>query len=127
VPRRLFFAPFFASSSRAFLLSSPLYTTAVNPQAAELLPARQGFNSYRRRTSTEFKSEVIEFSGGQYKNEDWCGRRDLNPHGACTPTDFLTLYDFRRPAGDRVLGTRLQVCGLDYTFTLTVRSVAVRR
>ncbi len=29
----------------------------------------------------------------------WCGRRDLNPHGACAPTDFLTVYDFRRLAG----------------------------
>ena len=27
----------------------------------------------------------------------WCGRRDLNPHGPCGPTDFLTRYGFRRP------------------------------
>src|SRR5712691_7569837 len=27
----------------------------------------------------------------------WCGRRDLNPHGPCGPTDFLALYGFRRP------------------------------
>ncbi len=56
----------------------------------------------------------------------WCGRRDLNPHGACAPTDFLTIYGFRRPAGTASEGRR-QVCGLDYTFTITVRSIAVRR
>ena len=26
----------------------------------------------------------------------WCGRRDLNPHGPCGPTDFHTFYGFRR-------------------------------
>jgi hypothetical protein len=58
--------------------------------------------------------------------EVWCGRRDLNPHGACAPTDFLTLRGFRRPAGNRVQETLRQVCGLDYTFTMTVRFGAVR-
>jgi hypothetical protein len=29
--------------------------------------------------------------------ESWCGRRDLNPHGPCGPTDFLARYGFRRP------------------------------
>src|SRR5258707_12842732 len=27
----------------------------------------------------------------------WCGRRDLNPHGPCGPTDFLARCGFRRP------------------------------
>ena len=27
---------------------------------------------------------------------DWCGRRDLNPHRPCGPTDFLTICGFRR-------------------------------
>jgi hypothetical protein len=27
----------------------------------------------------------------------WCGRRDLNPHGPRGPTDFRTVYGFRRP------------------------------
>ena len=67
------------------------------------------------------------FHPGPLRKRVWCGRRDLNPHGTCAPTDFLTLYDFRRPAGKRVQGTLRQVCGLDYTFTVTVRSVAVRR
>ena len=26
----------------------------------------------------------------------WCGRRDLNPHRPCGPTDFLTICGFRR-------------------------------
>jgi hypothetical protein len=42
--------------------------------------------------------------------EKWCGRWELNPHGPCSPADFLTVYGFRRP--DK------QVCGLDYPFTL---------
>jgi hypothetical protein len=29
--------------------------------------------------------------------ESWCGRKDLNPHGPCGPTDFLARYGFRRP------------------------------
>ena len=28
----------------------------------------------------------------------WCGRRDLNPHGPCGPTDFLTPTAFAAPA-----------------------------
>src|SRR6516225_4339624 len=28
---------------------------------------------------------------------EWCGRRDLNPHGPCGPTDFRTIYGFLRP------------------------------
>ena len=31
----------------------------------------------------------------------WCGRRDLNPHGPCGPTDFLAICGFRRPAAKR--------------------------
>ena len=41
----------------------------------------------------------------------WCGRRDLNPHGPCGPTDFLALYGFRRPC------CLARVWGLDYPFT----------
>jgi hypothetical protein len=29
--------------------------------------------------------------------ERWCGRWELNPHGPCSPADFLTVYGFRRP------------------------------
>ena len=36
----------------------------------------------------------------------WCGRRDLNPHGPCGPTDFLALYGFRRP---RLIAARFGV------------------
>jgi len=41
----------------------------------------------------------------------WCGRGDLNPHRPCGPTDFLTIYGFRRARESRV-------CGLDYPFTV---------
>jgi hypothetical protein len=51
----------------------------------------------------------------------------LEPSQGLRPNGFSYPYDFRRLAGKRVRGTLRQVCGLDYTFTLTVRSVAVRR
>jgi hypothetical protein len=35
--------------------------------------------------------------------KSWCGRRDLNPHGPCGPTDFHAVYGFRRP--DAALGS----------------------
>jgi hypothetical protein len=49
---------------------------------------------------------------------------EYNREGA-TP-NLLTIYDFRRPPELRAKNAP-QVCGLDYIFTLTVRSVAVRR
>jgi hypothetical protein len=42
----------------------------------------------------------------------WCGRRDLNPHGPCGPTDFHTLLRLSPP----LLSAR--VWGLDYPFTV---------
>jgi len=41
----------------------------------------------------------------------WCGRRDLNPHGPCGPTDFLALYGFRRrpPLSQWGLGSGLSL------------------
>ena len=42
----------------------------------------------------------------------WCGRGDLNPHGPYGPTDFRTLYGFRRPSvhhGTRSLGSGLSL------------------
>ena len=46
---------------------------------------------------------------------DWCGRGDSNPHGQ-SPTDFLTIYGFRRPALTR--SAQEHVRGLDYPFAL---------
>ena len=51
----------------------------------------------------------------------------LEPSQGLRPNGFSYLYDFRRLAGKRVRGTLRQVCGLDYTFTVTVQFVAVRR
>jgi len=31
------------------------------------------------------------------QRESWCGRRDLNPHGPCGPTDFHTLLRLSPP------------------------------
>src|SRR5437667_11503192 len=31
------------------------------------------------------------------QKETWCGRRDLNPHGPCGPTDFHTLLRLSPP------------------------------
>jgi len=43
----------------------------------------------------------------------WCGRRDLNPHGPCGPTDFHTQLWLSPP-----LLSCLRVWGLDYPFTV---------
>jgi hypothetical protein len=34
------------------------------------------------------------------EHASWCGRRDLNLHGPCGPTDFLALYGFVGPGRD---------------------------
>jgi hypothetical protein len=44
----------------------------------------------------------------------WCGRRDLNPHGPCGPTDFRTRLRLSPPP----LSCR-RVWGLDYPFTVS--------
>ena len=44
----------------------------------------------------------------------WCGRRDLNPHGPCGPTDFHTRLRLSPP----LLSCR-RVWGLDYPFTMS--------
>ena len=44
----------------------------------------------------------------------WCGRRDLNPHGPCGPTDFRTRLRLSPP----LLSCR-RVWGLDYPFTMS--------
>ena len=44
----------------------------------------------------------------------WCGRRDLNPHGPCGPTDFRTRLRLSPPP----LSCR-RVLGLDYPFTVS--------
>lgn len=49
----------------------------------------------------------------QDKFDAWCGRRDLNPHGPCGPTDFLATTAFA--AAHRF---RNGVWGLDYPFTV---------
>jgi len=44
--------------------------------------------------------------------EQWCGRRESNPHEPLSPADFHAVYGFRRP--DAALFERSrQVCGLD--------------
>ena len=41
---------------------------------------------------------VPTFSSGTMEiRERWCGRRESNPHEPCGPTDFRTVYGFRRP------------------------------
>ena len=65
--------------------------------------------------------EKCEYSqGGQFQPPlspnpgTWCGRRDLNPHGPCGPTDFHTLLRLWPPP----LSFR-RVWGLDYPFTIS--------
>jgi len=43
----------------------------------------------------------------------WCGRRDLNPHGPCGPTDFRTHLRLSPPPP-----LCSGVWGLDYPFTV---------
>src|SRR5713101_8000721 len=52
----------------------------------------------------------------------WCGRRDLNPHGPCGPTDFHTLTT-AFAAAHRF---RNGVWGLDYPFTVPGFAPGVR-
>ena len=37
------------------------------------------------------------FPGAIERGEQWCGRRDSNPHEPLSSTDFHTVYGFRRP------------------------------
>jgi hypothetical protein len=37
------------------------------------------------------------FSASKRGQRSWCGRRDLNPHGPCCPTDFRTLLRLSPP------------------------------
>ena len=40
-----------------------------------------------------------------FTEKRWCGRRELNPHRPCGPTDFLTNCGFRRPR-PRAIGAK---------------------
>jgi len=51
----------------------------------------------------------------------WCGRRDLNPHGPCGPTDFLSTTAFAAPLDCS------KVWGLDYPFAMPQISFGIRR
>ena len=61
--------------------------------------------AFRRRSEASVRY-------GPLKN--WCGRRDLNPHGPCGPTDFRTRLRLSPP----LLSCR-RVWGLDYPFTMS--------
>ncbi len=52
----------------------------------------------------------------------WCGRRDLNPHGPCGPTDFHTRLRLSPPPLDCS-----KVWGLDYPFAMPRISSGIRR
>jgi hypothetical protein len=41
--------------------------------------------------------QVTLSPGGRNREEEWCGRRDSNPHERSSSTDFHTAYGFRRP------------------------------
>ena len=60
--------------------------------------------------------------------KNWCGRRDLNPHGPFKPCGFSYRLRLSPPGGETFGGSR-QVCGLDYPFTLfrKLRSLGAAR
>ena len=46
----------------------------------------------------------------------WCGRRDLNPHGPCGPTDFRTRLRLSPPLPCQGLGSGLSLHRVPDTF-----------
>jgi hypothetical protein len=53
-------------------------------------PSRRSPDSSRDVATPSASDSTLEF-------EAWCGRRDLNPHGPCGPTDFHTRLRLSPP------------------------------
>jgi len=87
------------------------YSEAVD--FAAILP-RMGFPDPSQFVLLRRNGGEAHFVRALILQTGWCGRWELNPHGPCSPADFLTGHGFRRP--DK------QVCGLDYPFTLLLNN-----
>jgi hypothetical protein len=61
-----------------------------NPHMSGKSPSRRSPDSSRDVATPSASDSTLEF-------EAWCGRRDLNPHGPCGPTDFHTRLRLSPP------------------------------
>jgi hypothetical protein len=94
------------SSSRAplyrevFLLAPDTRTAGILSTGNwRITESASPFESTRRRVATQADSSPTGslFGFEARAKGSWCGRRDLNPHGPCGPTDFHTRLRLSPP------------------------------
>jgi hypothetical protein len=80
------------------------------------------------RLAATFGPSNVSAGNASSRPKQWCGRRDLNPHGPFKPCGFSYRLRLSPPGRGALEGSR-QVCGLDYPFTIlrNVRSLGAAR
>jgi len=84
---------------------------------ASLVVPRSGTNFLDSCVRMREAGAGVPLFPAQGIEEQWCGRRESNPHEPLSPADFHAVYGFRRPDAALFVRSR-QVCGLDYPFTV---------
>jgi|SRR5580700_6165407 hypothetical protein len=81
-----------------------------------MLTSGKSFGLMDQKLRSGMDCTKVDVRSGQATSgvKNVCGR-DFDPHGRLSPTDFLTVYGFRRLEARPSLGSR-QVCGLDCPF-----------
>ena len=70
---------------------SEIFPLGRQTQSRDLTDHNSRSNRGGAESAPQWKRRVF------YSWKIWCGRWELNPHGPCSPADFLTGYGFRRP------------------------------